>query len=147
MFDLMDIEILQISYDKTLPIRQQVLWPDKGLEFCLVDGDQTAHHFAAVINSEIISIASIYIDGSEARLRKFATLKKWQRKGIGSQVIIFILKYLNDMEMVYLWCDARSTAIDFYKKFGLAIEGDSFYKSGIAYHKMSVNIEASYKGL
>ena len=85
-------------------------------------------------------VASVYQEGELARLRKFATLEKYQNKGIGSQVLSFILAAVEERGITYFWCDARESAMSFYKKFGLKPEGLKFYKSDVSYYKMSVSI-------
>ncbi|MFA0154164.1 GNAT family N-acetyltransferase, partial [Vibrio sp. 10N.261.46.C10] len=74
-----------------------------------------------------------------ARLRKFATLPEFQGQGIGSNVIEHAISNIKDLNIPYFWCDARTTALGFYQKFGMAVEGNEFEKSGIAYYKMSVH--------
>lgn len=110
-----------------------MLWPNKDLEFCYVEGDADALHFGAFIDNEIICVASIYVDGTHARLRKFATIQKYQNNGVGSKVLNFILDTLRKMEITYFWCDARKSTINFYRYFGLKPEGLEFYKSDIPY--------------
>lgn len=130
------LEILQIKWEQTISIRHEVLWPNKNIEFCHVNGDKDALHFGAFMDTKIICVASIFIDGKHARLRKFATLKKYQNRGIGSKVLNFILDTLKKKGITYFWCDARKSSIDFYKNFGLKPEGVEFYKSDIPYYKM-----------
>ncbi|HIO93005.1 MAG TPA: GNAT family N-acetyltransferase [Leucothrix mucor] len=136
----MNIQILLIDWGKTIPIRHQVLWPNQAPEFCHVSGDENAIHFGAYIDKQLVCVASVYLQGEYARLRKFATLKSHQKKGIGSNVLTFILKALEERNITYFWCDARESAVDFYQRFGLEVEGSIFYKSDIPYYKMSKKI-------
>ncbi|EAS45000.1 acetyltransferase, GNAT family protein [Photobacterium profundum 3TCK] len=92
------MNIQQVTWEEALPLRRRVLWPNKSVSFCKVKGDESATHYGAFINGELVCVASVYIDGNEARLRKFATLHEHQGKGIGSKVIEYIvlnLKCLN----------------------------------------------------
>jgi len=89
------------------------------------------------ISNKLVSVASIYIENKNARLRKFATLNSYQKIGIGSKMLYFILDILKNNEINYFWFDARKSAIGFYEKFGFELEGKEFYKSGILYYKMS----------
>lgn len=123
-----------------MPIRHKVLWPSKPVEFCHVAGDENAYHVGVVINDALISVASIYFDNDSARLRKFATLENFQGQGFGSKLILQILSTLKDKGIRYLWCDARESATGFYDKLGFKVDGDKFYKSGVAYFKMSTLI-------
>jgi predicted GNAT family N-acyltransferase len=134
------MNIRTIEWRQALPIRHLVLWPDKPPLFCKIDGDETAHHLGAYIDGELVSVASIYIAGRRARLRKFATLPHVQGQGIGSQIIAHLMKELKKSEIDYFWCDARKSAVGFYQRFGLETQGVEFNKSGIAYYKMEVKI-------
>ena len=134
----MDIRI--ITWDEALPIRHSVLWPNKPLSFCKVDGDETATHYGVYLNDKLVSVASIYIEGRVARLRKFATLADFQGRGIGSQLIAQIVSELKKAGVESFWCDARKTAVVFYKKFGMVIQGDEFIKSEVSYFKMEVSL-------
>lgn len=134
----MDIRI--ITVEEALPIRHRVLWPSKPLSFCKVDGDEAATHYGIYLNDVLVTIASIYIDNRVARLRKFATLEGFQGRGIGSQLITHVLAELKKTDVEYFWCDARKTAVGFYNKFGLEIQGNEFAKSGVSYFKMGVSL-------
>lgn len=138
MYKKEDVKIQNITWQETLEIRHQVLWPDKPISFCKVEGDQSAIHYGAFIDEKLVCVASIYIDNQEARLRKFATLPKFQGKSIGTKVIEHAISNLKSLNINYFWCDARATALSFYQKFGLEIEGNEFKKSDISYYKMSV---------
>lgn len=90
------MEIRNISWEQTIPLRQSVLWPNKPPEYCHVDGDHDAMHFGAFVNDELVCVASVYIKSDKARLRKFATKTDYQGQGIGSQMLKFILHSLNN---------------------------------------------------
>jgi predicted GNAT family N-acyltransferase len=132
------MNIQSIHWKDALPIRHQVLWPNKPPSFCKIDGDEMANHYGAYINGELVCVASIYIQNRTARLRKFATLLSFQGKGIGSQVLLHIISKLHEIGIDYFWCDARKSALEFYRKFGLEKEGSSFVKSNIPYYKMAI---------
>ncbi|OED71358.1 GNAT family N-acetyltransferase [Vibrio splendidus ZS-139] len=133
------MKIKQISGMEVIPVRHPVLWPDKPASFCIVEGDEQATHYGAFVGELLVCVASIYIQDNEARLRKFATLPDFQGQGIGSNVIEHAISNLKDLNIQYFWCDARTTALRFYQKFGMAVEGSEFEKSGVAYYKMSVH--------
>ncbi len=132
--------INQITWQRTIDIRHKVLWPNKPAEFCKVEGDEQALHFGYFDEEELVSVASIYIDGDKARLRKFATLHAFQGRGIGTRLIEHILLELSQQGISYFWCDARASAVGFYARFGMKPFGEQFYKSGVAYYKMSLRL-------
>jgi len=81
------------------------------------------------------------MEGRIARLRKFATLVEFQGCGLGSALITHIIRQLKEIEAESFWCDARKTAVGFYKKFGMEKQGTEFNKSGILYFKMEVSFK------
>jgi len=129
-----------IQWQEALPIRHKVLWPDKSPMFCKVDGDEMASHYGVYLEETLVSVASIYINGSTARLRKFATLVELQGKGLGTKLIHYIINELKGNGVECFWCDARTTAIGFYRKFNMVQQGGEFNKSGVSYVKMQVQL-------
>ena len=79
-----------------------------------------------------------YITSDKARLRKFATNADFQNQGIGSKMLEFIIQSLKSKEVGYFWCDARESALDFYKRFDMKTCSDRFYKADVPYFKMEV---------
>jgi len=132
------MEIRVISWEQTIPLRQSVLWPDKPAEYCYVEGDDEGLHFGVFIKGVIVCVASVYLTLNRARLRKFATDVNYQHQGIGSKMLTHIIMSLKTREVDYLWCDARETATNFYKRFGMNSCSERFYKADVAYFKMEV---------
>ena len=134
------MEIKAISWEETIPIRQQVLWPNESPEYCKVDGDEDALHFGIFITNQLTCVASLYLKGRSARLRKFATLHESQGKGLGSLMLNHIIKELKASGITYFWFDARESATPFYSRFGFNIEGERFYKNNVSYFKMYMDL-------
>ncbi|WP_394223157.1 GNAT family N-acetyltransferase [Alteromonas gracilis] len=134
------MEIRNISWEQTIPLRQSVLWPNKPPEFCHVDGDTDAIHFGAFTNGQLVCVASVYIKSDKARLRKFATKTDYQGQGIGSQMLKFIIHSLKNTVVKLFWCDARESALSFYQRFGMQPYGERFYKANVSYFKMEVKL-------
>jgi predicted GNAT family N-acyltransferase len=76
-----------------------------------------------------------------AKLRKFATLKEFQGLGAGTQLISHIVDEITQVDVKTFWCDARSTAVGFYKKFGMEVQGEKFVRSGVSYYKMELSLQ------
>lgn len=134
------MNIRSIKWEDALQIRHQVLWPDKNPEFCKVPDDENALHFGGFLEDKLISVASIYIKNDSARLRKFATLVEFQGQGIGTKLLSHIINELKQSNLNSIWCDARKTAVTFYKKFDMKTEGTEFLKSDVPYFKMSAKL-------
>jgi len=59
------------------------------------------------------------------QLRGMATDLKWQKRGLGSRLLSWIEKYFCEQMIamlkapnIYLWCNARVSAVPFYEKQG-----------------------------
>ncbi|NQY64467.1 MAG: GNAT family N-acetyltransferase [Alteromonadaceae bacterium] len=134
------MDIRAIEWEEALPVRHEVLWPNKAVLFCKVDGDEIANHYGVYIEEKLVSVASVYIEDNMARLRKFATLVEFQGDGLGTTLITYIINVLKSVGIEYFWCDARTTAIGFYRKFNMVPQGAEFNKSGVLYVKMKVQL-------
>ncbi len=130
------MEIRKIDPAETLAIRQKVLWPDKPIEFCILEDDPHGIHYGGFIQNRLITVASIFITGKTARLRKFATIKEFQGRGYGTKIIEEIISDLIKKEIIQFWCDARLSAENFYNRFLMKRDGETFFKSSLEYIKM-----------
>jgi len=89
-----------------------------------------------------VSIISVFFAGDanqkkEARFRKFATDPKWQGRGVGSALLRYAIVFAVTEGAQSIWCDARTSALGFYQRFGLDTEGEEFLKGEVPYMKMS----------
>lgn len=134
------MEIREISWALALPVRHKVLWPMEALSYSMVEGDEHGQHYGAYIDEQLVCVASIYTERNSARLRKFATLEKYQGQGIGTKILKHIFEELENKHITYFWFDARETAIGFYEHLGFSIEGDRFFKNKVPYVKMSMRL-------
>lgn len=131
---------MQLSWNETIATRHAVLWPSKTLAFCKVEGDEDALHYGIRKENKLVSVASIYINGNSARLRKFATLLEFQGQGMGSFLIEHILNTLKEKKIKTFWCDARVESAGFYSKLGMKTKGEQFYKTELPYIIMEKNL-------
>ncbi|MCV2403337.1 GNAT family N-acetyltransferase [Marinomonas sp. C2222] len=138
----LSITIQRVSIDAVLPLRHQVLWPNKSIDECRVENDIDGLHFGAYKDENLVCVASIFIEENSVRLRKFATLEAFQGQGIGSQMLehlmSFLANYFKEQKYIF-WCDARESAIALYERFGMKIEGERFFKGEIPYRQMAVH--------
>lgn len=134
------IKIIEISPEDTLDLRHRVLWPDKPIGYCIINGDNSALHLGAFYEEKLTCIASIFKEPRAARLRKFATEPEYQSFGVGTKMIETIINKLTQEDVTDFWCDARESATNFYSKFGMKRIGGSFYKGEIPYFKMSMQL-------
>ncbi|KAI1441958.1 acyl-CoA N-acyltransferase [Annulohypoxylon stygium] len=102
------------------------------------DKDNARHDCGS--GEELASVISLFVDkeSGEARFRKFATAKHWQRRGLGSVLLAHVVEAAASRGATSIWCDARQSALPFYRRFGLSgEEGSVFYKGDVPYLRMS----------
>lgn len=117
-------------------IRHIVLWPDKPLEFVKVPEDEWGIHFGLYLEGILVSVISLFPDGSDIRFRKFATLPDFQGNGLGSRLLNHALIYAKQHAYERIWCDARTDALSFYERFGFEKFSEPFFKEHIEYYKI-----------
>eukprot|EP01043_Picozoa_sp_COSAG02_P043660 COSAG02_NODE_3824_length_6185_cov_2.094808_2_plen_414_part_00 len=140
----------RIEFSKAvLKLRQRVMWPGKPLSYSAVDGDDTvAQHYGIyarvttrgvlwgeTIEDKLVSVVSVWLstDGTEAQFRKFCTSTELQRKGLGVELLSFVLASLRRGQppIQRVWCNARVEQIGFYSKhFGMQEIANSRFKKG-----------------
>ena len=49
-----------------------------------------------------------------------------------------IIQSIKGSQVNFFWCDARETALDFYKRLGMSPCSERFYKGDVPYYKMEV---------
>ena len=74
------------------------------------------------------------------RFRKFACEREFQGKGIGSQLLAYVLsRARTELGATTVWCDARSTARGWYIKRGLVPFGPTLHKGPEEYIRMRID--------
>lgn len=135
-------DIRRVDVASVLPVRHAVLWPDMSMDFCRVPEDAAGEHFACHVAAEIVSVASLFIEGETARLRKFATLPAWQGRGIGTAMLEYLFAQTRTRGVRYFWCNARLDATSFYARFGVQFETAPALSNGRPFVRMGVKISA-----
>jgi predicted GNAT family N-acyltransferase len=125
--------IEQITQELTWKIRQAELNPELPLSAIKLAEDDIGIHLGLFHNNQLITVVSLFQNGNELQFRKFATLKTYQKMGFGSKMMAYILDYATQHQIQKVWCNARSTATNFYNKFGFAATKKKFSKNNISY--------------
>jgi len=69
------------------------------------------------------------------KLERFATLYEFRNKGIGAKILSEVMKDVLPLDRpIYL--HSQSDAVNFYKRSGFMISGDTFYEAGIRHFLM-----------
>lgn len=126
-------EIRVVGPEVVMPVRHQVMWPDKPLSFVHVDGDEQALHLALFVEEQPVSVVSVFREDDGWQFRKLATLPAFQKKGCAGRLLNEVFRLAAQAGVVRIWCNARKEKCGFYRRFGLQSTGEGFVREGKEY--------------
>ncbi len=125
-----------ISAAETIAVRWPILRPGFPRETAIFDGDDAPGtlHFGGFDGERLVGVASIYLvsfpaqpDAAPAfQLRGMATLPEVRGAGFGKALLDACVAAARERGAALIWCNARTSAADFYAKHGWRIAGDVF---------------------
>lgn len=139
----MTYHIQQITAAETYPIRLPILRPGKPPESCVFHGDtlKTTIHIGVFSKDILLGVCSlfktpnpIFSKNAQYQLRGMAILKTHQRQGLGHMLLKYGEELLKKEHIDIVWCNARETAIGFYKKNGYNSYGKPFNIPNVGIH-------------
>lgn len=133
-------DIEQITQELTWKLRQKELYPDLPIEAIKLPEDDLGIHLGLFYQNKLATIVSLFEDNNELQFRKLATDKKYQKLGLGSKMINYVLNYAKEKHIEKVWCNARLSATGFYEKLGFVKTDEVFSKGGIDYVIMEIRI-------
>ena len=105
------------------------------------DNEKKTFHLACIYNNVTISCATFYPENNKFfpneksyRLRGMATDTEYRKRGIGKKILLQAFEEIKKKKGTLLWCNARLSAVEFYKKLGLQTIGKEFDISDIGPH-------------
>ena len=134
--------IRQVSTEEIRPLRHRILRPGQGFEETLYPGDDLAEtvHLGAFEGERLVGIASLYREdraGGPAggwRLRGMATDADVRGTGFGAAVLSGCVDHVTTSGGSELWCNARLSAVGFYRRAGFEVVSEEFDVLGIGAH-------------
>lgn len=137
---MLNIYIEQITHELTWRLRQQVLYPDSTMRDMAMPEDEDGTHYGAFVESKLVAVVSAFRKGADIQIRKFAVAPSLQQKGIGFRLLQYITARAAESGATRLWCNARTPAINFYRKAGFELTGETFTRNTIDYEVMDKQI-------
>ena len=97
------------------------------------DDDANTAHFGAFRNGELLCVASLYQasfpgepETAAFQLRGMATAPEARGSGLGTAIVNACVAHVREKGGALLWCNARTSAAEFYRKLGFQIVGGEF---------------------
>jgi len=129
-----DVE-LQEAYE----VRRQVFVREQGISEDLVfdEHDREALHMVVKDGERVIGSARVqFLAGNQAKLERMAVLKRYRRKGIGKEMLLFLDAVWKDKQVQQVIIHAQLEVVPFYKLCGFDESGLPFREAGIEHIKM-----------
>jgi GNAT superfamily N-acetyltransferase len=126
------MDIRDIDAEEAQPLRAAILRPGVPFEASVypLDYEDESIHMGAFENDELVTVASIFHEpppGEENqtawRLRGMVTRPAVQRSGYGRAVLRKCISRIARRGATLLWCNARTDAVDFYRRLQFKPEG------------------------
>lgn len=128
-----EVHIEQITPQLTWQLRRDVLAQGQYKHNMGLDNDSEGTHFGAFFENKLAGVVSLFSNGTDFQLRKFAVDTAMQRQSIGTQLLDYMTSYAAINGATRLWCNARTTAMGFYAKAGFNTVGDIFTRGDHEY--------------
>jgi len=145
-----EIHITEISnYESIKKIRNKILRPKQDISSCIFPDDNKSIHLGLYKKNTLVSIISFFnknLKGYEKfncwQFRGMATITDQERLGYGKKLLNASIKLVKSNGADYFWCNARESALNFYKKLNFKIVSKRFIIpiSG-PHYKMILNIK------
>jgi len=130
------------EFEHVINIRKEVFIKGQNVPLDIeIDGlDPESEHFIAYLGNEPIGCARIRTNKKYARLERIAIIKKHRCKGFGTKLTNFLIDYCRKQNYVEIILHSQNYVIDFYKKFGFKIKGETFLEANIEHKEMVLDI-------
>ena len=123
---------MQIAADirRKVFVEEQKVSEEEEFEF-----EEESTHFLIYHRGKAVGTARHRLTEKGVKLERFALLKEARSKGIGRDLLRFVLTDARKFSKpIYL--HAQTTVIDFYKQQGFVITGPKFMEAGIEHYPM-----------
>jgi predicted GNAT family N-acyltransferase len=124
---------------ETFEVRRQVFVLEQGISEDLVfDGhDREALHIVVEDGERVIGSARVrFLADNQAKLERMAILKRYRRKGIGREMLLFLDTVWKDKQVQQVIIHAQLEVVPFYKLCSFDEFGLPFQEAGIKHIKM-----------
>ena len=144
--NLVEIEFGSELYGKALVLRDEMLRKPIGLKHSEADLEKEPgyRHFGLMTHDRLVACLMVVPHGEELfQVRQMAVLGDLQGRGYGRFLMTAVEPILRAAGVGRIFLNARSTAIEFYRKLGYDPVGDPFIEVGISHLRMEKALSPS----
>ena len=123
------------EYKDILEIRKKVFVEEQNVPFNIeIEHEEDSKHVICFIDQLAVGTGRWRKTKNGIKLERFAVLTDFRNKGIGKEIVNFILSEISSNNTIYL--HAQEAVVNFYKKLGFKVSGKKFYEADILHSKM-----------
>lgn len=127
---LLAFTIVPVPAEVVRPLRHAVLRSHQPFDAVRYPGDDdpgTAHFAAYDDTGRMVGTASAYDEGAGTwRLRGMTTVEEVRGRGAGARLLAAVVDHATAYGGTLIWCNARTTAVGFYERYGWVKVSDEF---------------------
>ena len=114
-----------LSPEEIQQLRNEVLWPHKTFENCILETDRlsSTFHFGLKVDGLTVATVTLQQESSsklpqetQYRWRAMAVREGYRGQGYGDAIVEAGLNHLRKLGVEVVWCDARVAALNFYRR-------------------------------
>tara|TARA_B100001027_G_scaffold130386_1_gene90223 strand:+ start:353 stop:778 length:426 start_codon:yes stop_codon:yes gene_type:complete len=128
------------EYKDILEIRKKVFVEEQNVPFNIeIEHEEDSKHVICFIDQLAVGTGRWRKTKNGIKLERFAVLTDFRNKGIGKEIVNFILSEISSNNTIYL--HAQEAVVNFYKKLGFKVSGKKFYEADILHSKMIYSLK------
>ena len=141
MRKMIDVDFGSSRYDELVELRYKVLLEPLGLKFLDMYREKEMNylHIGCVesLDDNLVGgLMLVPVNDEEIRLMQVAVDSKYQREGVGREMVKYAEKRAREAGYSRIVMDAMLSVVHFYEKLGYRQEGDIFEENGITFARM-----------
>ena len=149
----MTVTVVEVDAATVRPLRHVVLREGRPETESVYPQDELPEAFHLAVLDEhgrVVACGTFFPEPYEGRsawrLRGMATDAGVRGLGYGSALMHDALLRLSQRGADLLWCNARETALGFYRRFGFTTVGEEFVSVGVPHYVALLEVTATPKG-
>ena len=141
MRKMIDVDFGSSRYDELVELRYKVLLEPLGLKFLDMYREKEMNylHIGCVesLDDNLVGgLMLVPVNDEEIRLKQVAVDSKYQREGVGREMVKYAEKRAREAGYSRIVMHAMLSVVHFYEKLGYRQEGDIFEENGITFARM-----------
>ena len=141
MRKMIDVDFGSSRYDELVELRYKVLLEPLGLKFLDMYREKEMNylHIGCVesLDDNLVGgLMLVPVNDEEIRLMQVAVDSKYQREGVGREMVKYAEKRAREAGYSRIVMHAMLSVVHFYGKLGYRQEGDIFEENGITFARM-----------